>query len=305
MSTYKVNTSIPDTLRTFERNSDKYKVTDTLFITPSDFVFTPEEFEDNDFWYDNLGVNLFPLHGVAAFNSEDEKNQITQSKQDFGYKTTNGKYKHRYNFDWSLDYHKLINEISGQKVNVIFVSRRVLRATEKTDGNIKGFTVDLFDLEKIMFDNGSNNGNSELYIELFDSDELNVNGYECEVDWTPQKLDRLVLNISLSFGEDSITMLIKHLSNKITGIKSSDITITDDKNGDITFSTFIPGDGVYLLSGFSDTITTACLYIQSTLYIGAKRFTFVYRVVVINNMLLADGNNMVLANGENVVLAKN
>ena len=305
MSVNSRNINIPDTLRTLELNTNAFKIVNSLFITPKTFVWTTEQWVDADFWYDNLGINIFPLHGVSDFKEEGTKNTITESGQGFSYKAYIGQYKHRFNFDWSLDYHNLLGELSGQEINIVYCSGRVLRGTLNSDGDIKGFNVSLFDLEPIMFDTGSGNGNSEAFIELLNSRELNESGYEAEVDWEPRKLDRLALNISLSFGEDSITMLIKHLSKTIIGIQASDITITDDINGDITFSTYIPGDGVYKLSGFSNTITTACMYIQSTIYIGAKRFTYNYRVVIIRNITLSDGNNMVLSNGENMVLAKN
>lgn len=299
------NTSLPDTLRTLVRNSDEYKDTTSLFFSDVDFSFTTDEIIDIDSWYENLGVNIFPLHGVTSFNDESRKTAFKESEQDFEFKTVPGKYKHKFGFDWSLDYRNLIAELSGQKLNVYYISGRVIRGVEKEDGTIRGFETSLINIEDILFPSGGNSGTSEVLIQLNDVNELNETGYEVEVDWEPGKLDRLALNIGLTFGETSITLLLKHLNNNITGVEASDITITDDINGDIGFTTFVPGDGVYQLSGFSDTITTACIYIQSTIYIGAKRFSYVYRVIVINNMLFADGNNVVLANGENVVLAKN
>lgn len=302
MSTSNKNTNIPDTLRTFETNTNAYKNTTSIFATPADFSMSKTDIIDNDSWYEELGINLFPLHRIADFKEEGAKNTLKESQQDFLLKTGKGKYNHRFSFDWSLDYHVLLNELSGQKLNFFYISNRVIRGVEKADGTIKGFESSLVDIEPILFASGGNSGTSEMFIQLLDSNELNESGYEVEVDWEPAKLDRLALNIDLSFGEDSITMFIKHLSNTITGIKASDITITDVVNGDITFSTYVPGDGIYLLSGFSDTITTACLYIQSTIYIGYKKFSFNYVVTVVNNMVLEDDNNMVTEYGNNMIL---
>lgn len=302
MTILSANTTIPDTLRTLSANTDKYKITDSLFITPSDFVCTTDELEDRDFWYDNLGINLFPLHRITNYTNESTKNQITESLQRFGYKTAQGKYKFRYNFDWSLDYHNLIDDLSGQKVNVILISGNVIRTALKSDGNIKGLTVDLFDLEPILFDDGNGSGNSELFIELAEINKSNETICEVEVDWIPGKINREVLNIDITFGDDSMTLLIKHLSNTVSGIKASDITITDDINGDISFNTYIPGNGVYKLIGFDKTITTACMYIQSTIYIGAKRFAYNYIVVITNNMVTEYGDNMVTEYGNNMTL---
>ena len=305
MTIYARNITYPDLLRTFDNNSDNFKFIDSLFITPGDYTFSEADFLDVDFWYDQLGVNIFPLHGVTDFNSTDKPTQYITSLQDFDYPANKGKYKQEFKFDWSLDYHKLVNEISGQNVNIIYASGQYLRATKLPTGEIKGFATSLFNLEKILFNVNNSQGNSPLTIELLDSDELNVSGYEVEVDWQPKRLDRKVINLNLTFSEDTIVMAIDYLQNPVTGITASDITITDHINGNITFSTFIPGGGVYQLRGFSNTITNACLYIQSRIYIGAKRFTFKVIVIIVNNMLFADGNNVVLADGNNMVLAKN
>lgn len=294
MSIVKQNTTIPDTLRTFESNKSIYKETESIFITPEDFTCSVDDFADADFWYDNLGINIFPLHGISEFTPEDRKKTLTESLQDFSYETVPEKYRQRIKYDWSLDYHKLVNEISGQSVNIIYASNRVLRATLNDSGDVKGFSVSAFILEGLMFSLNESNGDSELFLELLDAKELNENGYDVEVDWQPKKMDRLVLNVKLSFGADTITMLIKYLSNTITGIKSSDITITDDKNGDITFDTFIPGDGIYVLGGFSNVITKACLYIKSTVYIGAKRFTYTVSIGIDVPFSLLDDDSFAL-----------
>jgi len=305
MSIGKQNTTFPDTLRTFERNTDAFKTTESLFMTPSDFIWTPAQFEDADWWYDNLGINFFPLHGITQFVPEDTPSEIIESIQDFKYKTNNGKYAQRIKYDWSLDYHKLINEMSGSKVNLVYASGRHLRAKLLDSGNISGFPIATFELEKILFHTDDSAGDSELFLEWLDSNDLNVSGYEVEVDWQPKKMDRLVLNLNLTFAATSITMYVRYLNENVLGISASDITITDQKNGNITFGVFVPGNGIYQLGGFSNTLTHACIYIQSTLYIGAKKFTYKFVVEVINNMIFADGNNAVLSDGNNMVLAKN
>jgi hypothetical protein len=301
MSFQKQNTTLPDTLRTFENNTDAYKLTESLFITPDDFSFTEAEFINDDHWYSELGINIFPLHGVNEFASKDTETKYVTSLQDFDYKINSGKYKHEFRYDWSLDYHKLINEISGQKVKVIYRSGNVLRAT--TDGtSISGFTIETFELEKMLFNNGDSVGNSKLFLEWMDSDELNVYGYEAEVDWNPGKMNRLVLNINLSFSTDLITMQVRYLNNPISNISSSDITITDELNGDVGFGVFVPGNGIYQLGDFTKTITRACIYIQSTLYIGAKRFTYNVVVTVEQNLNFINGDNWELISGENLNL---
>jgi len=301
MSIQKPNINLPDTLRTFVRNSDAYKLTESLFITPDDFSFTKAEFADDDYWYSELGINIFPLHGVNEFVSKDTESKIITSLQDYDYKINNGKYKHEFKYDWSLDYHKLINEISGQKIRIIYRSGNVLRAT--TDGStVTGFSISTFELEKILFNSGDSIGNSKLFLEWMDSDELNVNGYEVEVDWNPGKMNRLVLNINLAFGSDSITMYVKYLDKTISDINSSDITITDELNGNITFGIFMPGDGIYQLGDFSNTITRACIYVQSTLYIGAKKFTFNFILQIEQNLNFISGDNWELISGDNLNL---
>lgn len=300
MSIRKDDITYPDTLRTFSINKEKLKQTTSIFITPADFSFSTTNFEDADYWYTQLGTNIFPVHTASEFTPQDEPTGYKESQQDFTFRTLNGKYRHKIKYDFSLDYHQILNELSGQKIRVIYASGNTLRA-ELSSSTVRGFLVSAFELEKMMFDTHASSGNSELFIELSDSDDLNIRGYEVEVDWLPAQMDRLILNITLGINPTTITMLVKYLSTNVTGLSASDITITDVTNGNITFSFSESGDGIYQLNGFSDTITTACLYIQSTIYIGYKKFNYSASVVVTNNAIWSDGNNEIWSDGNNAV----
>jgi hypothetical protein len=290
--------NIPDTLRTFELNHDKFSQAESIFVTPASFSFSIANFEDADYWYSQLGINIFPIHSISDFQPQDDPTAYNKSKQDFTYQTNAGKYRHKIKYDFSLDYHQIISEIKGD-IRIIYASKNILRGTS-TDGiMVRGFSVSTFQLEKILFGMLNSTGNSDILIELSNTDELNIYGYEKEMDWSPAQMDRLVLNISLTYNTDSITMRAKYLDQNISTITANDLTFTDDTNGNLTFTTFIPGDGIYVMSGFSAQPTTGTLCIQSTLYIGGKRYSFNVSIVVTSNQVWLDDNNRTWLNGDN------
>jgi len=299
MSIEKRNIEYPDVLQTLSLNTDKYRLTECLFITPESFSWRSDEFEVADFWYSNLGTNIIPLQGVLEFNPEDEEMITNDSLQDFTYKLRDGRYRHRLMFDWSLDYHNLVSQFSGQKVRVVYASGNVLRAYINDADEVYGLLTNTFELEKIKFTTINSTGNSNLLIELNNALDLN---YEVEVDWSPKLMDRLVVNIQLIYGESTITLRVKYNSENITGISASDITITDDIYGDITFSQFEPGEGVYVLGGFSDNLVSGCLSLQSSFYIGAKRYNYKFTAQITQNLDFIDGTNFELISGDNLDL---
>jgi len=220
MSISKQNIDTPDILRTFDNNSDAFKIIDALFFTLPDFSFTEGEFEDSDFWHENLGVNIWPAHNICEFTPEDEKNTLIESQQDFTYKSKKGKYKERVLFDWSLQHHQLFTEFNGQELRVIQASGQYLRGTEVATDDIRGFLLNTFELEPIFRTLTNSTGNSELFLEHFDSDELNVSGYEVEIYWQPKRMDRLVLSIDLSFSDDKIIMSLLYKGDPVLGVSA-------------------------------------------------------------------------------------
>lgn len=281
MSIKKQISTYPDTLRTFAINSNNFKQVESLFVTPDTFSFTTEQFEDADFWYSNLGVNIFPIHSASDFTIMDSETVYKESLHNFTFKTDDGKYRHKVKFNFSLDYHQLLNELSGQKLRIIYASGMWLRATQSTPGVIQGFQVSAFELEKILFNLNTSIGNSDIFIELLDTDDLNIRGYERQMTWSPADMDRLVLNIILLYAVDTVTMYANYLGEPITTIESSDITWNDDASDPLTFSLFLNSGGVYQMGGFSPELpTTGCLSVQSTLYIGQKRYQFTASVSI-------------------------
>jgi hypothetical protein len=288
---------IPDTLRTFEINSDRFHQVDSIFVTPESFSFSLSDFSDADYWFSQLGINIFPIHSISDYSPQDDPTAYNKSKQNFTYQTNSGKYRHKLKYNFSLDYHKLINELSSE-IRIIYASGTTLRALSTDGENVKGFKISAFNLEKMLFGNLQSIGNSEILIELDDPNELNIYGYETQVNWTPQQMDRLVLNISISYGTESMTLYIRYLELPITTISSSDITWTDDLNGSISVSLSNIGHGYYLVNGFSEQPTDGMLSIKSTLYIGQKRYSFVSTVTMENNVLWLNGEDRLWLNGE-------
>lgn len=293
MSIGKKYITIPDTLRGASVNIETMPMPESLFIHLEDFYFSESEFIDEDFWHDNLGINIFPLHGIEEFTPEDLKNTLTDSLQDFTWKSKKGIYRQRMTFNWSIDYHQILTELSSSKLYAIYAASNILRGV-LDNGNIRGFNLSAFEFEPFAFSTNKLSGNSELYIEHYDSDELNTNGYQAEIDWLPKKMDRLPVTIDITLSESKITLTVKYFGNLVTGIEASEISIYDKINGYVGFSTFVPGDGYYQLSNFDKIISYGTIFVKSRLYIGCKSFIY--------NYTIKDGVGLILMSGDDFLL---
>jgi len=281
MAVIKQISALPDTKQGFEHNINNLTLIGGVLICEPDFTIPIADINDIEEWYTEMLANQFtPLHNVKEFESLDRETGLNESLQDFTYEIDKGQYRNKLKYDWSIDYHKLVNELNGTDKNVIYydLNWNIIGTTD--DGiNLRGFKTNRLILEKLLFSIGTTPAFSVLDIELYDSNELNVNGVIQKVDFNPEDLDRLFINIKVEYvDQNTLNFSATHNGVDIDDISSSDVTVTDERNGVLTFSLFSYLGGVYQLSGFSDNLISGKLEVLATLYIGCIAYT--YKVIV-------------------------
>jgi hypothetical protein len=258
-----------------------------LFVHEKSFSFADtNDFADYDVWRDALeSGDLIPLNFIQEFEQQNEETVFVESQQNYNYRARKGKYSHIYKFDWTLDYHQIVETLSEKDYYVIPWDRNWnLRATER-DGVIQGFSVNHIVLKEMEDSDGTSPALSPLSVEYTDPDEWNVNGVTEQVTWNPEDINRLFMSITVDYVDsDNLNFSASWLGDSVDDISSSDITVTDDINGVLSFALFNYLGGVYQLSNFSASLTTGTLSILSDLYLGCSKYKVAITVSVTNRI---------------------
>lgn len=299
---------LPDTKQGFTSNASGTSQIVGIFVTENDFEFSSlSEVKDIESFYDAMEAeNLTPLHLIQTFTAKDKESTITTSEQDFTYETNKATYRQEIKYDWSADYYELVKAISGSSKRIIYYDNSKNLHLTSEGGVYKGYKANRIILKDLLFPTASEPSLSILDIELkhLDSGErLEV----VPVDWSPEEVDRLFVNIEVQYLDSAtLNFTVKHLNLPVTtGIESTDVTLTDDISGDVTFSLFNINGGVYQLSGFSSAITTGLLTIIAPIYIGCVKYRVIITVPIESTFLLLDDDDFALLDDDGFNLLVN
>lgn len=146
---------------------------------------------------------------------------------------------------------------AGSDVDVILIdNENNFIGTLDEDGMVRGFSIDLLNLEDIVFSDGSVSSKSPLYLALSDSDELNANGVMFKATFVNQ-LYRIVdveLEVigAITSGAVSIQVSAKCDGTPISGLAKEDFTFKKDSDGSAVVISTAPEDadtpGLYHLT---------------------------------------------------------
>ena len=296
MSIGNQNTTFANVGQTFDFPKNKYGVLTSVLLTTSDFECLETDLQDEDTMFGHFqDGNIFPLHNVHVSESTVKQPNRTESIQDFSYETYPGKDIYSIKYDWRPDYHQLISQFNGQELRVIFGFNNKYYLTTQNGSNVMGFklsNIKLNDIEII----GTNL--SPLLLELGDKQERKSEVYT-NAGYKLSDIDRRFISFDISATSTEINFTAYFLGNEVTNIISSDVTVTDDANGELTFNFAYYGLG-YLLNSFSDTFTRGCLSVLSEGYIGRTRYV-VEAVVPYDNFVFMSGDNFVFMSGDNFI----
>lgn len=276
MSITKNISTYPDTKRTFASRINTLKNIGGFFLVPKSLIITTsdDDIVDYDYWFETLlnNGNVIPVHGVKTFTQNDEDLISNVSLQRFTYEIAKGKYRHSLEFVFTNEFHQILESYSGTDLSIVYYdkNRNLILMT-----GYKGIPTSSIILKKQEFPTSSTKPKSIIQIELKESSDYNENGVIKAVDWNPEDIDRLFVAIEINATSTQLNAYVTRDGEIITGLLDEDFTITDDSNGEITFSLFSYGGGVYTFSGLSSTLTGGCFSLSSTLYLGRNT----YRVV--------------------------
>jgi hypothetical protein len=289
MSVIKNISSLPDTKRTFDdRNSHAY--ISGYFVTEKKNLFaSTDDVEDPDFWQALLENNdLTPLHYVKEIEFLDEETFYQESRHDFTYKLRDGKQRQKIKYTWTLEKHQVVDEMSGTDLYVIPYDRNKNVYLVEDGGYLRGIKTTRLQLEKFIYATESEPSWSVLDIEYKELATVIHNaGFRLE------DIDRLFMSLNIEYiDQDTLNFSASYNGDEIDSIQSSDVTVTDNVNGVLTFSLFNYLGGVYQLSGFSLPLICGKLEVLSTLYLGCT--SYIVKVVVtpiVANFDFEDGVN--------------
>lgn len=268
------------------------------FLTKKTWTVTNAQLEDNSYFFTSFdNGDLIPFHLVQSLVPNNEETIKQNSLHDFDYELRAGKYKHTMRFDWDIAFHQIVETYSGTDLYIIHYDQtgKLILAEEST-GVYRGVKTDSIILQKPkLFGNGSEPSYSDLDIELKNGETFKV----IEVDWLPEQIDKLFVKVDVTnIGVDYLNFTVRYNSTNIEGIEASDVTIEDVTNGTIAGILLNYTDGVYQATGFSSALTTGCLTVNATAYLGRTRYRVVITVDITVGFDLLDGDGFDLLDGD-------
>jgi hypothetical protein len=305
VSIRKTNITFSNTGQTFELNKASLGNITSLLLTTSDFTLSVSDLQDEDTMFNYmLNGDVFPLHNVFDVVTQTKQIVYTDSLLDNSFRSYRGKDAFTAKYNIRPDYRQLISQFNGhdKDLRLILCFNNEYYLTTQTGSNQRGFKISDINIEDIEI---LNDFNTPLRIELADKSErdsevLTNSGYKIN------NIDRRILSIQTEATADIISLNIEYLGNGITGIVADEITVEDQQYGELTFTTFVPGAGIYQLSDFkfgvsSVSLTGGCISIQTEGYIGRQKYTVEIVITYANFNLLSD-DNFTLLSGDNIIL---
>ena len=301
MSLNKQISTYPSTGRGFSVNHNFIHSCRGAYLTKKDFTFTDEDIKDEDYFFEQFEAgNIFPLHQVQEIENQNEDIEKIESIQGFTFKGSKGLISHILRFEWDLTFHQIIETYSGTDLNIIYYdgNKHLIYTVDQDSGLNRGFKTNRLILENFNpISDGSAPVLSGLDIEWFDPDEINLYGQSTKINWMPSIIDKWFLKITItSIGVNYINFTAKYISNDVTTLTSSDVTITDDFNGLISGVVVAYSGGVYKANNFNKNISNGCLQINSSAYLGKQRYRAVTTITYKVGFDLMDGDGFDLLN---------
>lgn len=296
MSVIKQISTYPSTGRGFTPPGNFMQNIAGSFLTKKTWTVTEAQLVDNSYFFTSFeNGDLIPLHLVQSLIPNNEETIKQNSLQDFDYELRAGKYKHTMRFDWDIAFHQIVETYSGTDLYIIHYDQTgKLILAEESVGVYRGVKTDSIILQKPkLFGNGTEPAYSDLDIELQSGETFKV----IDVDWLPEQIDKLFVHLEVtSISPTHLNFTAKYNSTTIDTLTDSDVSIVDNTNGVISGILLSYSGGVYQATNFSSNITTGCLSVNATAYLGRTKYRVVISVDITVDFDLLDGTRFDLLN---------
>lgn len=225
----------------------------TLFISDRDFYFADEDtFEAQSNWI--TAIKNRDVHQIIKLKeSEDqsEPDQYIKSDLDYEYFYKTGKYQFIFKAPYRLDYHQNLANWSGKPMRIFLGDINKNVYAMNNSGQVRGFDVELFHVEKKSFSFGTVPAWTTIKIRLAFPEEYDETGLCTKMDWNPNKTSVIFCTISSITGTGStLTFTVTDSVHGIyiEGLTADDFSIDDDENTRTVSSLAYLGDGQYTLT---------------------------------------------------------
>lgn len=195
-----------------------------------------------------------------------------------------GRYRFRFSFRENLQLHKAMYSHKNFSGRVFFIdNENKIIGTELTDGKFAGFSLDLLNSEKLMFNDGSASSKTPVYVSLEDNRELDESGAMVSgtflktlvplttVDLTVNTATASNINVSVKSSldlEGVLGLVVADFVLKTSAGAAQTITaVTDNEDGTYDLA------GTTLVSGTLNLVAASVLSVKGYESAGAVTVT--------------------------------
>lgn len=241
-----------------------------MITTPLGFSISVADAADPTKWQDALlaekdaRIYLWPDFRNSTDNSEKAVYEITPLSS---MKIRDGQPRFLFEIKESLCVHKAMKSHSEVPQRVfVFDNQNQIIATVDSAGKLRGFTVDLLNVENLMWSNGQVSTKSPVYVSLKDPDELNVNGTIIDGSFVGalNRLTDVAITItSAAIGKIVATVKATCDGTLISGLALADFVVKTAAGAVIVPSTMTENAGIYTLNSAANAFLTGTLGLKT------------------------------------------
>jgi len=268
------NTTLASTGSTLESSKNRLGNASSLILTLPAFECSESDLQDIDFMIEQMSLgNIFPIHKIFDLGKQDKEPTYNESIQDYSYRGYRGKNIFQAKFDLRLDYHQLLQQFTNRSLRVIYCYNNKSFAVTQNGSNVRGFMLSNLTVEDLdLFATNL----SPIRLEHAYKSELDLITI-VDTDYQTSEIDRRIVTLETIATETEITLSVKFLGNTVSTLSASDVTVTDELHGAVSYSIFNYLGGVYKLSGFNligspVVISSGCVGVLSEVYMGRQRY---------------------------------
>jgi len=254
--------------------NDYTMFSDMFLINTSKRFTDTTDLNTESTWLAKIKVkDIIPITDIINIEPLTEQTTFQKSLLDFSYVAKPGKYIYRLNYNWDYEYYQKVEELSGQRYDVILVDDNNNVYVRQNGSALSGLTARLIVEKPVM---GSSESNfSNVYLELEEPDEIKE-VVTIKSDLYFHLLYYLTVDINKITLIDTDVIWFNVTDSiygcPILGIEETGFTITDYTNGVLTITGISSnGEGLYKLT-LSDDVTTGTIAIDTPYYGGTANY---------------------------------
>ena len=250
-----------------------------MITTPANFSLSFANAAISSNWQDALlaakGSRIY-LWPVAVMNENVNEAAVYEETPLSTQAVRDGRYRWRFSFQENLNLHKAMFSHQNFQGRVFLIDdKNQIIGTSRDGANFQGFTLDLLNPEKLLFNDGSVSSKTPVYVSLQDNLELDRAGCLIEASFINSLIRLTTVDLAIVGAPISTTIVVtvnSELDSKgVSGLLVADFVLLDGGGTPQTISgvvesTTIPGQytlsGAGLVTGTLDLVAASALTVQ-------------------------------------------